>query len=281
MKRILASLLLMALSFTSVVSLLMPSAEAQTENLVFQAQLLAVNEVAPVAVAPSETGAAGLAIVTLTVTRSGGTITAATARFDVTLNGLASNSVIILSHIHEGGSTVNGPVRVDSGLSPAAPVPAPFGASFSRSNLAVTPAIAQGIISNPAGWYFNVHTALSPSGVARGQLGPQQGPVGFAAPTLSEWGLILMSLLFIATCTFFIIGRRSALFAGEGSAVSQTPVKALDGRLFAKVALYVEVIIALTLVILRAGAVDIAGALASGLVVAYTIHLLINRARKP
>src|SRR5437868_2027589 len=102
MRRIMASLLLMALTFASVVSLLMPSAEAQTENVVFQAQLLASNEVPPVVVAPAEAGAAGLAIVTFTVTRSGGTITAATARFDVTLNGLASNSVIILSHIHEG-----------------------------------------------------------------------------------------------------------------------------------------------------------------------------------
>jgi hypothetical protein len=172
-------------------------------------------------------------------------------------------------------------VRVDSGLSPAAPVPAPSGASFSRSGLAVTPALAQAIISTPTGFYFNVHTALSPGGVARGQLSPEQGPVGFAAPTLSEWGLILMSLLFIATCTFFMVGRRKALFAGESSAISGDSVQAIDWRLFAKVALYVEVIIALALVILRAGAVDIAGALASGLLVAYTLHLLINRARKP
>ena len=41
------------------------------------------------------------------------------------------------------------------------------------------------------------------------------------------------------------------------------------------------VIIALALVILRPGALDILGALASGLIVAYMLHLLINRARKP
>jgi hypothetical protein len=281
MKRIMASLLLMALAFASVVSLLMPTAEAQTENLVFQAQLLAGNEVPPVVVAPPEQGAIGLAIVTLTVTRSGGTITSATSRFDVTLNGLASNTVLILSHIHEGVATVNGPVRVDSGLSPANPVPAPGGANFSRSGLATTPAIAQAIINNPSAFYFNVHSALNPGGVARGQLSVQQGPVGFAAPTLSEWGLILMSLLFIATCTFFIISRRHALFAGESSAIHSDPVTPMDWRLFAKVALSVEVVIALTLVILRAGTVDIVGALASGVIVAYTLHLLINRARKP
>jgi hypothetical protein len=280
MKRITASLLLMMLTFASVISMMMTSAEAQTENIIFEAQLLASNEVAPVTVVPSEQGAIGLAVVTLTVTRSGGTITAASSRFDVTLNGLASNSVIILSHIHEGAAGVNGPVRVDSGLSPGAPVPASFGASFSRSGLATTPAQAQAIINNPAGFYFNVHTALSPGGVARGQLSVQQTASGFAVPTLSEWGLILMSLLFIATCTFFIVGRGRTAFASESTALENAPVKAVDWRLFVKVALYVEIIIALALVALRAGAVDIFGALASGPVLAYTLHLLIQSARK-
>lgn len=280
MKRITASLLLMMLTFASVISMMMTSAEAQTENITFQAQLFAGNEVAPVVVHPSEINTVGLATVTLTVTRTGGTITAATSRFDVSLNGMASNSVIILAHIHEGAAGVNGPVRVDSGLSPAAPVPASFGASFSRSGLATTPAIAQAIINNPAGFYFNVHTSLSPGGVARGQLGVPQTTSGFAAPTLSEWGLILMTLLFIAACTFFLVGRGRTAFAGESAMMASAPVKAIDWRLLAKVALVVEVIIALALVLLRSGAVDIFGALASGLVLAYTLHLLINSARR-
>jgi len=280
MKRITASLLLMMLTFASVIAMMMTSVEAQTENITFEAQLRASNEVSPVVVAASEQGTIGLAVVTLTVTRSGGTITAASSRFDVTLNGMASDSVIILSHIHEGAAGVNGPVRVDSGLSPAAPVPASFGASFSRSGLATTPAQAQAIINNPAGFYFNVHTALSPGGVARGQLTVQQTAAGFAAPTLSEWGLILMSLLFIAACTFFIVGRGRTAFAGESTTFVNAPVKAIDWQLFARVTLYVEVIIALALVILRAGAVDVFGALASGPVLAYTVHLLIQSARK-
>jgi hypothetical protein len=280
MKKITLSLLLMTLTFTAVLSLMMTPVEAQTENIIFQAQLLASNEVSPVVVAPSEQGTVGLATVTLTVTRSGGTITAASSRFDVSLNGMASNSVIILAHIHEGGAGVNGPVRIDSGLSPAAPVPASFGASFSRSGLATTPAQAQAIINNPAGFYFNVHTALSPGGVARGQLAVPNNTSGFAAPTLSEWGLILMSLLFIAACTFFMVGRGRAAFAGEGTALVNPPVKAIDWQLFARVGLTVEVVIALALVIFRAGAVDIFGALISGLVLAYIVHLLINSARK-
>jgi hypothetical protein len=34
----------------------------------------------------------------------------------------------------------------------------------------VDAALAQTIINNPAGYYFNIHTAANPGGVARGQL---------------------------------------------------------------------------------------------------------------
>jgi hypothetical protein len=36
--------------------------------------------------------------------------------------------------------------------------------------VAVSQADAQAIINNPAGYYFNVHTALTPGGAIRGQL---------------------------------------------------------------------------------------------------------------
>jgi hypothetical protein len=34
----------------------------------------------------------------------------------------------------------------------------------------VSQADAQAIISNPSGYYFNIHTALTPGGAIRGQL---------------------------------------------------------------------------------------------------------------
>jgi CHRD domain len=34
----------------------------------------------------------------------------------------------------------------------------------------VDAALAQTIIGNPAGYYFNIHTSLNPAGVMRGQL---------------------------------------------------------------------------------------------------------------
>jgi CHRD domain len=279
MKKLAASLLLSLLAVAAVASLMTPSAKAQTETLIFQASLLAANEVPPVAVAPSEQTAIGFATVTLTVTRSGGNITAASSRFDASLNGLASP--IILAHIHQGASNVNGPIVVDSGISPAAPInPVSGAAGFTRTNLATTPAIAQAIISNPAGFYFNVHTVLSPGGVARGQLVLQQQPApGIAAPTLSEWGAILMTLLIIAACTFFMIGRKSAI-AGDSPVALAGSQPAVDWKLLAKVTLYVEAAIALALVALRAGTLDAIGAMASGLLVAFIAHLFIANARR-
>jgi CHRD domain/IPTL-CTERM motif len=284
MKRPIASITLLVLTIGSVVWLMTPPVEAQSETIIFTAQLLAQNEVPPVAVNPSEANTNGFATITLDVTRTAGVITAASSRFDVSLSGMASNTVIILAHIHEGASNVNGPVRVDSGLSPAAPVPTSGGAAaFTRSNLATTPAIAQAIINNPAGWYFNVHTALSPQGVARGQLVRQQTTPTAGVPTLSEWGAILMGLLIVAVCVFFLVGRGRRSMALAAAAPSPTfagPMKATDWRLLAKVTLYVEVAIALALIALSANSLDVAGALTSGLVVAFIIHLLIGSARR-
>lgn len=283
MKRFIASLMLTFLIAMSAGISLLPTAQAQSEVIIFSTQIRATNEVPPVTVNPTEATAAGNAVVTLNVTRSGGAITAASAQFDVTVGGLASN--VILAHIHEGGATVNGPVRVDSGLSPASPVPPVSGtATFSRGNLAVTNAIAQSIINNPDGFYFNVHTALSPGGVARGQLVRQQSTPGgvTSAPTLSEWGAILMTLLIIAACTFFLVGRaRSALAGGAtAGALAVGGAPAINWRRFVKLTLYLETAAALVLLVLGAGAVDVMGALTSTVVVAFILHLLLESARK-
>ncbi|HEV8483171.1 MAG TPA: CHRD domain-containing protein [Blastocatellia bacterium] len=282
MKRVLVSVLMMTLTMAAVMMSTMRSVKADT--IVFTAQMLAANEgAAGVSVNPTETGATGQGIFTLDTTVSGGVITAATARFDLTLTGLASNSVVILTHIHEGAIGVSGPVRVDSGLTPAAPIPAAAGAvTFSRSGITVTPAQAQAIINNPGGFYFNSHTALSPGGVARGQLIRLQQNTGLAAPTLSEWGAILMTLLFVAMGVFFLVGRTrmAGAAAGGSSVVFGSSIKSIDWRLVAKVALYVEVIVGLALIALRAGMVDVMGALTSGLVVSFIIHLFIQSARQ-
>ena len=288
MKRVLVSVLMMTLTMAAVVMSTMRSAKADT--IVFTAQMLAANEgAAGVAVNPTEAGATGQGIFTLDTTVSGGAITAATASFDLNLTGLASNSVAILTHIHEGAVGVSGPVRVDSGLTPGTAIPAAGGAvTFSRSGINVTPAQAQAIINNPGGFYFNTHTALSPSGVARGNLVRLQQNTGLAAPTLGEWGAILMTLLFLAAGVFFLVGRThmAGAVAGGSSVNFGTSVKSVDWRLLAKVALYVEVILALAFpVALREGLVvlnviDVMGVFTSGLLISFIIHLFIQSARQ-
>jgi hypothetical protein len=280
MRKTIATILLIVLAGIYVVSLMAPSVSAQQETRIFTAQLLPSNEVPPVT--NDERNAFGTAIVTLSVTRSGSDITAATARFDVSISGLISSSTVILAHIHEGAAGVNGPVRVDSGITPSNPIPAVGGnVSFTRTGLTVPPTVAAGMIANPAGWYFNVHSALNPGGVVRGQLALQQiGPQPSAAPTLSEWGAILMLLLVVAICVFFIAERTAALVAA-GLTSFPSPVKAIDWRLLTRVTVCVEATIAVALAALHSVATltDVLGALTSGLILAFIIHLLIKGAR--
>src|SRR5215472_11818016 len=83
----------------------------------------------------------------------------------------ATTTMLILAHVHQGVAGANGPVVIDSGLSPTNPVALTAGAAtFTRTGLTVSPATAQGIINNPAGFYFNVHTPLNTGGAIRGQL---------------------------------------------------------------------------------------------------------------
>lgn len=283
MKKSLASIMLMSMAAMSVFTLMTNTARA--EIVVFTATLSPANEVAPIVVSSAEAGSSGTAIITLDITRSGSTITAATARFDVSVSGFPSNgsSLIILTHIHQGAATVNGPVRVDSGISPGAPIGTPQGvAAYSRSNLVVSPAVADLILNGPGGFYFNVHTALNPNGVMRGQLVPNVEVTG-TAPTLSEWGMILMSLLFVAAGTFFLIGRRrvvAALGGADQSISFDSPVKALDFKELARVTMYVEALIALALIAIRPGITDVVGTVVSGLLVAFTVHLFIASSRR-
>ncbi|HVG18715.1 MAG TPA: CHRD domain-containing protein [Blastocatellia bacterium] len=273
MKRTIASVILMALTMFSVASVMMRPVKA--DIIVFTAQLLASNEVPPITNA--DRNAFGTATITLDTVAN-------TARFDFSLENAVGSSVIILAHIHEGPPGVIGPVRVDSGLSPANPIPLVNGAAtVTRTNLTVPADVRDRILANPSAFYFNVHTNLNPVGVARGQLVRAAAVTpGTNAPTLSEWGLILMTLLFIAVGTFFLAGRgRAASAAGAGASVTFAgPASSVDWKLLAQVALCVEAVIAVGLLALAGGAVDALGALTSGLVISFILHLFIGGARR-
>ena len=139
-------------------------------NPTFTANLLPANEVP--AIQGAEASGSGNATVTLVTTKDGaGNITSATATFVVNLSGFPPNTPINIAHIHQAAAGVNGSIVVNSGISAGQNVLTNGSGSFTASNITITPVdIANQILANPAGFYFNVHSTANPGGVARGQL---------------------------------------------------------------------------------------------------------------
>lgn len=144
-----------------------PTSPSDTVKLT--AQLSPANEVPPVANA--EASGNGTVTITMHLTRdSAGTITAATADFQVSLTAFPLNTPLTMAHIHTGAVGVSGAVLVNTGLSSGEVTLVNGAGSFTKTGVSVAAATAKDILANPANFYFNVHTALNPGGVARGQL---------------------------------------------------------------------------------------------------------------
>lgn len=143
-----------------------PSAPAKPT---FTATLSAANET-PAVTGPEASGT-GTATITFDTTKdTAGSITAATATFVVNIANLPAGTPINASHIHEGASGAAGPVRVSLGLVAGEIVLANGSGAINKSGITVDPALAQQIINNPSGFYFNAHSTLNGGGVVRGQL---------------------------------------------------------------------------------------------------------------
>ena len=149
-----------------------PSAPPNT--IVFTAALSAANEVPPITNA--DTNARGTATITFNLTRdSAGTITAASVNYVYNVTGFPAGTTLRGTHIHEGGPTISGGVKIDSGLSAANAITLADGTmnNITFSNLTNFPdgiGLITQIINNPNGYYFNVHSGLNPGGAIRGQL---------------------------------------------------------------------------------------------------------------
>ena len=143
-------------------------------NPTFTATLLPANEVP--AIQGAEATGSGTATVTIVTTKdAAGNVTAATATFVVNLSGFPPNTPINIAHIHAAAAGVNGAVVINSGLTAGQTVLTNGSGTFTAANLTITPVdLANQILANPAGFYFNVHSTLNPGGVARGQLVRQQ-----------------------------------------------------------------------------------------------------------
>ncbi len=137
-------------------------------NPTFTMQLLPANETPPIANA--ESVASGNVTITFVITKdASGNITSATATANVTLQGFPAGSTITASHIHPGAAGVAGTVLVPF---PPGTVTLTNGAGSFTATATPPPTADQvtSMLNNPAGYYFNVHTALNPGGVMRGQL---------------------------------------------------------------------------------------------------------------
>jgi hypothetical protein len=148
-----------------------PVAPADDNHIQFKATLLPANErPTPILTGPEAVGS-GVATIDFNLTRdTAGAITAATVNFRVDVTGFPSTTAITLSHIHTGDANTAGGVLVSANVNPGEVVLVNGAVTYSRLNNTMTPAVAQSIINNPAGFYFNVHTAANPAGVMRGQL---------------------------------------------------------------------------------------------------------------
>ena len=138
----------------------------------FTATLLPANEVP--AVSNAEAAGQGTVTITMPVTRdSAGSITSATATFQVTLTGFPAGMTLTGAHIHNGVAGNTAPVLVNTGLASGEIVLTNGSTTFTKSNINVAVDTAQNLVSGANGFYFNVHSTLNTGGVARGQLTKQ------------------------------------------------------------------------------------------------------------
>jgi len=146
-----------------------PSPGTTTSTSTFTVPLLAANEVP--ATTNADAGASGLATIALTVTRDGsGTITSATANFQINVAGFPPGTIVTDAHIHNAPVGVIGGVYVGVGLAAGELALTNGSGSVTKNGINVPADRATAILNNPAGHYFNVHTALNPNGAIRGQL---------------------------------------------------------------------------------------------------------------
>jgi len=144
-----------------------PSSPSPTQPT-FTAALSPANENPPITGA--EASGSGNATITFNTTKdAAGNITAASVTFVVNMQGFPAGTPINIAHIHTGAAGQNGNVLVSTSLAAGEVVLANGSGSFTKT-VSVDPAVAQNIINNPAGFYFNIHSAANPGGVARGQL---------------------------------------------------------------------------------------------------------------
>ena len=136
----------------------------------FTAELRASNEVP--AVTNVDKDATGTMTLTVTVTRnSANDITAIQSTdFVVNMAGFPAATPLVGAHIHAAPAGQNATIFINTGLGNGEVTLSTGSGSFAKSPGGVTVEQVQALVANPAGNYFNVHTAVNPGGAIRGQL---------------------------------------------------------------------------------------------------------------
>jgi len=149
-----------------------PTSSSNANVVKFTAALSAANEVPPV----TDADAAGKGTMTLNLNLTkdtAGTITAASGDFTVDLSGFPSGTTLTGAHIHQAPAGVNNGVLISLGLGTGEIVLVNGAQVVTKNGIAITAADAQGMINNPANYYFNVHTTRNTGGAIRNQLTKQ------------------------------------------------------------------------------------------------------------
>jgi hypothetical protein len=136
----------------------------------FTADLRASNEVP--AITNVDKDATGTMTLTVTVIRdSANNITAVqSAEFVVSMAGFPAATSLVGAHIHQAPAGQNATIFINTGLAAGEVSLSTGSGSFNKSPGGVTVEQVQALVANPAGNYFNVHTAVNPGGAIRGQL---------------------------------------------------------------------------------------------------------------
>jgi hypothetical protein len=147
----------------------LPTTPSLVSKETFTANLLPANEVPPIA--NNEAGGSATATITFDLTKdSAGSLTAASMDVSLTATGFPAGTALTNAHIHPGAAGTNGGIFLNVGLTSGEVTFPSGGGSFSKTGIALTVDQANAVLANPSGFYFNIHTARTPDGVARGQL---------------------------------------------------------------------------------------------------------------
>ncbi len=152
-------------------------------------QMSPANEVPPVDLKASAAGA----ILALRGSDATGAFAMGLVQFDVAYS-FPETVTITGMHVHTGAAGVNGPVTLNSGVT--AVESAAGGTGRIQGQAVVLPGAApaslealDGLFSNPAGYYVNLHTRTNPGGAVRAQLrqaGANPPKVGYIMSAITD-----------------------------------------------------------------------------------------------